>query len=194
LRAIRRAKDRDRVGELAVSSLAAFCRPLLVAALLVVRGHVAIGWLGRHRGGALDMRSIALPLDQPSSVAEAVVSGGVITRLLRDASELDRRLAAVLAEGAEGDGATEATHAASGDARVMISPISLSEGRVACVLYCQFDGSDVEPVLEPVVEAVVEPVVEPVVEGGESPGAELVENVVASMRSAFLRLIRAASR
>jgi hypothetical protein len=178
LRAIRRAKDRDRVGELAVSSLATFCRPLRVAALLVVRGHVAIGWLGRHRHGAIDMRSIALPLDQPSSVAEAVVSGEVISRLLRNASELDRRLAAVLAaEGAGGAGGDDPA-APEGDARVMISPISLSEGRVACVLYCQLDGSDVEVVIE----------------GGEPPGTELVENVVASMRSAFLRLIRAASR
>ncbi len=174
LRAIRRGKDRDKVGELAVAVLTTFCASLRVAALLVVRGNVAIGWLGRHRRGVVDMRSIALPLDQPSAVAEAVANGNVVTRLLRTSGELDRRLAAILAEESEGAGAAPDWS----DARVMISPISLSEGRVACVLYSQLDGSDVDRVME----------------GGEPPGIELVENVVASMRSAFLRLIRAASR
>lgn len=179
LRAIRRAQDRDRVGELAVTSLTAFCTPLRVAALLVVRGHVAIGWLGRHREGPLDVRSIALPLDHPSAIAEAVTRGQVVICNGREASELDRRLAVALAGeaptpaiagAAPGRGAAELA-----DVRLRISPISLSEGRVACVLYCQLDGSD----------------------GAgreEAPEAELVENVVASMRSAFLRLIRAASR
>lgn len=176
LRAIRRGKDRDKVGELAVAVLTTFCPTLRVAALLVVRGHVAIGWLGRHRRGVVDMRSIALPLDQPSAVAEAVVSGNVVTRLLRTSGELDRRLAAVLAE--ESAVASGQVPPDWHDARVMISPISLSEGRVACVLYSQLDGSDVERVMEE----------------GEAPGVELVENVVASMRSAFMRLIRAASR
>lgn len=199
LRAIRRAQDRDRVGELAVASLTAFCTPLRVAALLVVRGHVAIGWLGWHREGPLDVRAIALPLDQPSAVAEAVVSGQVVSRGSHEASELDRRLAAALggapdapATPAVPEGGVEATveGGGGGEARIMISPISLSEGRVACVLYCQLDGAEGGP--------------EDGGDGGdggaaggrgmEAPGAELVENVVASMRSAFLRLIRAASR
>lgn len=198
LRAIRRAQDRDRVGELAVTSLTAFCTPLRVAALLVVRGHVAIGWLGRHREGPLDVRAIALPLDHSSAVAEAVASGQVVSRGLRDASELDRRLAVALAgyerrgaarpEGGEGGEAATATPPVPepappdlGDVRVVISPISLSEGRVACVLYCQLDGAG-------------DAAGASAGAGEEAPGAELVENVVASMRSAFLRLIRAASR
>jgi Type II secretion system (T2SS), protein E, N-terminal domain len=174
LRAIRRAQDRDRVGELAVASLTTFCSPLRVAALLVVRGHVAIGWLGRHRGGPLDVGAIALPLDQPSAISEAVASGEGVTRLVHYASELDRRLVAALA------GTDLAEMEAGTMARIMISPISLSEGRVACVLYCQLDPDEGEAAA--------------VLRGDEAPVAELVENVVASMRSAFLRLIRAASR
>lgn len=174
LRAIRRAQDRDRVGDLAVTALTTFCSSLRVAALLVVRGHVAIGWLARHRGGPLDVRAIALPLDQPSAVAEAVGSGEGVTRLVRYASALDRRLVTALA------GADALEMEAAAMARVMISPISLSEGRVACVLYCQLDPDEGEAAA--------------VLRGDEAPVAELVENVVASMRSAFLRLIRAASR
>ncbi len=174
LRAIRRAQDRDRVGDLAVAALTTFCSSLRVAALLVVRGHVAIGWLGRHRGGPLDVQAIALPLDQPSAVAEAVGSGEGVTRLVRYASALDRRLVAALA------GADASEVEAGAMARVIISPISLSEGRVACVLYCQLDPDEGEAAA--------------VLRGDEAPVAELVENVVASMRSAFLRLIRAASR
>jgi hypothetical protein len=196
LRAIRRAQDRDRVGELAVTSLTAFCTPLRVAALLVVRGHVAIGWLGRHREGPLDVRAIALPLDHPSAVAEAVASGQVVSRSARDAGELDRRLAVALAGygrggaakagGAAGDGGAATPAIPEGpteldDVRVVISPISLSEGRVACVLYCQLDGGASGDGSGPRA-------------GDEAPGDELVENVVASMRSAFMRLIRAASR
>ena len=183
LRAIRRAQDRDRVGELAIAALTTFSSRLRVAALLVVRGHVAIGWLGRHRRGPLDVRALALPLDQPSSVAEAIERGEVIARPARRLGELDRRLAMALA--------ADAIEAELGiGAGVVISPISLSEGRVACVLYCQLDLGDshldreIDPDLDDPDPAAEE----------EAPVTELVEHVVASMRSAFLRLIRAASR
>jgi hypothetical protein len=66
---------------------------------------------------------------------------------------------------------------------VVISPISLSERRVACVLFCQFEPSSSGAVEDP---------------GADLAAAagpdELIFHVVGSMRSAFLRLIRAASR
>jgi Type II secretion system (T2SS), protein E, N-terminal domain len=170
LRAIRGAHDRDRVGDLAVSSLLAFCPGIQVCVLLVVRGQAAIGWRGGHRDGALDVRSIAVPLDQPSGIAAVVSTGEVVIREHRGDSEsdLDQRLGALLG--------------ASGGARVVISPISLSERRVACVLFCQF-----EPSPSPAAEDAAVPA------GGNGQDERIV-HVVASMRSAFLRLIRAASR
>lgn len=174
LRAIRRAQDRDRVGELAVSTLTSFCSGLRVAAVLVVRGQVLIGWRGRHREGPLDLRSIAVPLDHPSAVSEAVSTGRRVTHALEEAgADLDHRLAAAIGP--------------TGRGQVLISPISLSEGRVSCIVYCQLDAlADARDEAE-----APEP-------GGAAPepgrDAERIDSVVASMRSAFLRLIRAASR
>lgn len=160
LRAIRRAHDRDRVGELAVSALVQFCPAVEVSALLVVRGGVAIGWRGRQREGALELGALAVPLDHPSALADAVHTGAPVARALEGAvDDVDHRLAAAL-------GATSPT-------RLHLCPIALSEGKVACVLYCQVGA------LESSARAELE--------------AQLA-SVVASMRSAFLRLIRAASR
>lgn len=160
LRAIRRAHDRDRVGELAVSALIQFCPEVEVSALLVVRGGVAIGWRGRQREGALELGALAVPLDHPSALAEAVRGGAAITRALEGSTDdVDHRLAAAL-------GATLPVW-------LHLCPISLSEGKVACVLYCQARALD---------------------SGARSELEAKLANVVASMRSAFLRLIRAASR
>ena len=193
LRAIRRAHDRDRVGELAVSALTSFCPGLQVAAVLVVRGPVVIGWRGRNRDGVIDLRAIAVPLDQPSGLAEAVASGSEVERRLQEGgADLDHRLALALG--------------ALGPAQARFSPISLSEGRVACVLYCQLE---LEAAAQDDVPAAGDPraagttseagLVSAVAVGPQdgSAGSQVTEqiaNVVASMRSAFLRLIRAASR
>ncbi len=158
LRAIRRGNDRDRVGELAVAALTSFCPGVEVAALLVVRGPVLIGWLGRNRDGELDLRSLAVPLDQPSAVAKVVAGGAEVTLALEDdGAALDHQLARALGAAAPG--------------RVVMSPISLSEGKVACVVYCVVRPGDAAPALD-----------------------ERIASVVASTRTAFLRLIRAASR
>jgi hypothetical protein len=194
LRAIRRAHDRDVIGELAVTALTSFCPGLQMAALLVVRGAVAIGWRGCRRDGALDVRSIAIPLDRTGDIAIAVDTREVVLR--RDVcsgSELDRQLAVALGSVAA--------------AQVVVSPILLSEGRVACVLYCHLDPEDPLAPDDPGVHPHQGPgqlheadAAGAVIAGQEvareTVGSELVRiaSVVGSMRSAFLRLIRAASR
>jgi Type II secretion system (T2SS), protein E, N-terminal domain len=186
LRTIRRAHDRDRVGDLAVAALTRFCARLQVAALLVVRGQVAIGWLGHHREGALDIRSLAVPLDQPSAIAAAVSRGCEVRWRDGSGADIDQRLAVAL--GAAGG-------------RGVVVPISLSEGRVACLLYCKLvrdgagaAGADLDG--------------ERAAPGDRDPAGERddrddpatlatlqrIEEVAAATRSAFLRLIRAASR
>ncbi|MEZ4360220.1 MAG: hypothetical protein R3B48_08565 [Kofleriaceae bacterium] len=182
LRAIRGAHDRDRVGDLAVTALTAFCPSLQVAALLVVRGQVAIGWRGRHREGALDIRSIAVALDQPSSISEAVGQCRPVERVGDGDNEVDQRLALALSASA---------------ARVLISPISLSEGRVACVLYSALDCGAAPEDAEGAAGADGAAAAAGAGERGATPGEspiELIESVVGATRSAFLRLIRAASR
>lgn len=72
-RAIRRAKDRDKVGELAMEALLRFATACEAAVFLVIRGEAATAWKGFHRGGA-PTPELNVPLDHPGLVPRAIAS------------------------------------------------------------------------------------------------------------------------
>lgn len=102
LRAIRRCRDRDRIGALAMQCLA---RPnpaeLDAGVVFIARGAIAVGWTGFARRVEIAFDQLAVPLDQPSVLAR---EPGLVCRRLRvgddTATELDRRLLDALAPGA----------------------------------------------------------------------------------------------
>ena len=72
LRAIRRAQDRDRVGDLIIDILIHHAIPDLDAGgVFVVRGNIAVGWKGFCRGENLAIDSIAIPLEGNNIFASA---------------------------------------------------------------------------------------------------------------------------
>jgi hypothetical protein len=102
LRAIRRCRDRDRIGALAIQCLA---RPspaeLDAGVVFIARGPIAVGWTGFARRVEIAFDQLAVPLDQPSVLARE--PGLVCRRLVGGddaATELDRRLLDALAPGA----------------------------------------------------------------------------------------------
>lgn len=100
-RAIRRGTDRDKVGELIVTTLERFLLECEAAALLVVRGEVAIGWKGFCRSGAA-MPEIGVPIDQGGMVPRAMNRGATVRSPATDLGPIDQLLAESLG-GAEGD-------------------------------------------------------------------------------------------
>ncbi len=70
MRAIRRAGDRDRVGELAMEAIDRFAPTCEAAMLLVVRGEVAIGWKGFVRNDE-PPPELAVPFEDKSLIVLA---------------------------------------------------------------------------------------------------------------------------
>lgn len=70
MRAIRRAGDRDRVGELAMEAIDRFAPTCEAAMLLVVRGEVAIGWKGFVRNDE-PPPELAVPFEDQSLIVLA---------------------------------------------------------------------------------------------------------------------------
>jgi hypothetical protein len=99
VRAIRRCRDRDRIGTLAVECLARQCDGAIDAAVLfIARGPIAVVWKGFARRSDIAFDQLAVPLDQPSIVAR---DPGPVVRRLAVATDavtaLDRKLVDALA-------------------------------------------------------------------------------------------------
>ena len=94
LRAIRRCRDRERVGSLAIECLGHHAEGTIDAAVLfIVRGPVAVGWKGFATGAAVAFDQLALPLDEPSVLARDL--GNAVRRVVvadTALSPLDQKL------------------------------------------------------------------------------------------------------
>jgi hypothetical protein len=90
-RAIRRSTDRDKVADLVISAVDRFLQSCQAAAVLVVRGEVAIGWKGFSRSGAT-LPDIGVPLEQPGLVPRAIASGTTTRALATELGPIDQLL------------------------------------------------------------------------------------------------------
>ncbi|MDX2093516.1 MAG: hypothetical protein SFX73_37070 [Kofleriaceae bacterium] len=116
-RAIRRAKDRDKVAELAMAALFRFATSCEAAAFLVIRGDAATAWKGFNRSGG-PTPELGVPLDQPGLVPRAIANNASQTARASELSPIDQLLLVSLGK-------------ASGDLAVV--PVSIG-GSVMCVL------------------------------------------------------------
>ncbi|MBK9030935.1 MAG: hypothetical protein IPL61_06275 [Myxococcales bacterium] len=123
LRSIRRAPTRDRVAELVLGTLGDLPRaPLDVAALLVVRQQVAIGWKGYCPEGQAAIEALAFALSGDSAIARCYQAGRVQVTAVAAATttDVDRELWTVLG----GRPPTE----------LAIAPIAIGD-QIVCLLY-----------------------------------------------------------
>lgn len=142
LRAIRRCRDRDQIGNLAIDLLDRGSGAAVDAGVLfIARGMVAVGWKGFARGAEVAFDQLAVPLDQPSVLARG--PGAAIRRLTADsgaAEPLDARLVAAL-------GFETPTF-------IIVAPIAIND-RVIAFVYAHGRGAidAVEPLVVETAEA-----------------------------------------
>ena len=123
IRAIRRAQDRDRVGDLIIDILTHHAIPDLDAGgVFVVRGNIAVGWKGFCRGEQLAIETIAIPLEGNNIFASAhsEASPQRIETSSTTLSDVDRRFLASLG------GAVPRY--------VVVTPVAMGE-HVLCMIY-----------------------------------------------------------
>jgi hypothetical protein len=97
LRAIRRCRDREGIGALAIEVLDRGAGDAADAGVLfIARGPVAVAWRGFSRDAEVDFDQVAVPLDQPSAIARE--PGVAIRRIDADhpPTPLDERVIAAL--------------------------------------------------------------------------------------------------
>ncbi|MEZ4368613.1 MAG: hypothetical protein R2939_20385 [Kofleriaceae bacterium] len=129
LKAIRRGKDRDVVGDHIVAALRTHAEASIDSAgILVVRGAVAIGWKGFSRGADLAFETVVVPLDQPGLLAAAHKAG------VPQRTEVGKRPPAAI------DRDLFATMAGPAPAYVIVSPVKIGE-QVVCLVYAQGHGA-----------------------------------------------------
>lgn len=122
-RAIRRARGRNRVGELAIGALRRFGDGLDAAVLFVVREEVAIGWKGFARDvDDLAVDDLAVPLDAPTLLAAAAREARALLIDGAHGTDIDRRLWAALGHSDPGE--------------VAVAPVFLADHPV-CLVYGQ---------------------------------------------------------
>jgi hypothetical protein len=141
IRGMRRATDRDRVVELAISCLRdGFDRALGAGLFLLVRDETAIGWRGFATGADEDIiRQIAIPLELPSVLQLAYRTGVMACgRPPAAGGQLDGRLWALL--GAE-----------AAPAECVVAPVHV-QNRTVCLLYAH--PRNLRAIAEPVSDAV----------------------------------------
>jgi hypothetical protein len=100
-RAIRRGRNRDYVGELAIDTLERFVPSCEAGAMLVIRGGVAIAWKQFSRTG-IPSGHIAVPLDEPGLVPTAVKANIVARAAMANLHPIDEALMRSLGD-ARGD-------------------------------------------------------------------------------------------
>lgn len=125
LRAIRRARDRTRVGNLVVAALEQCWDGALTAGMILTRrNNLLLGWKGFARGQETDVvEAVAVPLEVPSVFVEPCRSGlSFFGGPPGGGSEIDRRLWRLLSAGPAGE--------------IGVHPVAVF-GRLSCVLYVQ---------------------------------------------------------
>lgn len=96
-RAIRRGSDRDKVGELVMSTIETFVPTCAAALLLVVRGELAIGWKGFSRSGAA-VPEIGVPLNEPGLVPRVAQRVQSLRSPVTDLTPIDQLLVVSLTQ------------------------------------------------------------------------------------------------
>lgn len=95
-RTIRRAADRDRVAELAMTALQRFAPGIHTLAMFILRGEVAIGWKAQYlkQDASAIAVNLVVPLDSPNVIASASIEGASAQKLRCDdfQTDIDRRL------------------------------------------------------------------------------------------------------
>ncbi|CAN5327920.1 hypothetical protein BH11MYX1_BH11MYX1_43540 [soil metagenome] len=133
---IRRSPDRDRVAELVIDALVRFAPTADAAMLFVIRGGSATGWKYFRRSSSQQQRGtqggnqgadrpeLAVPMDQPGLVPQAVTVGKTCRGAGLALGALDTRLLAELEPAfSDSDGSRE----------LAVVPIAIA-GKVMCVL------------------------------------------------------------
>jgi hypothetical protein len=89
-RAIRRGTDRDRVADLAIAALQVFAGVHTVA-LFILRGEVAIGWKAKYReqDGSDFAANLVVPIDEPNLITTVTQRGATPLFVERDHVESD---------------------------------------------------------------------------------------------------------
>jgi len=91
LAAIERAADRDRIAKLAIAAVAHLEPATEAAALLTLRGSVAVSWTSFRRDGKA-VSALALPTEPPGVVASALRTKEAARVAPGELSDLDERL------------------------------------------------------------------------------------------------------
>jgi hypothetical protein len=122
-RAIRRARTRTRIGELALGTLRHLGPGLEAGLLFVVRDEAAVGWMGFAAGvDDLAVDGLAVPLDAATVLGAAAREGRALVIDGVHGSPIDRRLWQAIGHPTPG--------------QVAVAPILLS-GTPVCLLYGQ---------------------------------------------------------
>jgi hypothetical protein len=129
-RAIRRGPDRDRVADLVIDTLQRFAPVCQAAALLVIRGEVAIAWKHFCRDGTAPPE-LAIPMDEPGLCPIAAEEGCAARAPAEVLGAIDLLLLRAL-------GAT--------DKDLLVVPIPIA-GKIMCLIAAAIDkGASIAPV------------------------------------------------
>jgi hypothetical protein len=136
LRAIKRAKHRDRIAELAIDALSRFAPTCSAAMLMILRGDTAIGWKWFTRSGHVPPE-LAVPLQQAGLVPDVIASNQTARCGCDDLGAIDLLLLRALGQG-EGD--------------LVVVPVPIA-GKVMCVLAIALEADAPATVVESVATA-----------------------------------------
>jgi hypothetical protein len=136
---VRRSPDRDRVAELVIDALLRFAPAADATMLFVIRGGSAIGWRsfcraepgteateGNDGTDGIGPAELAVPMDQPGLLPQAVSLGKTCRAGTVALGDLDAQLLAELAPPRAGAGS-------GGSRELAVVPIAIA-GKVMCVL------------------------------------------------------------
>ncbi|MBP9088055.1 MAG: hypothetical protein KBG15_18180 [Kofleriaceae bacterium] len=131
-RAIRRATDRDRVADLAMTALQRFAPGIHTLAMFILRGDVAIGWKAQYlqQDASAVAVNLVVPLDTPNVIATASSEGATAQKLRCDdlQTDIDRRLVEAFAPLAAAP-----NQAATANTYLLVAPIKIKT-TPACVM------------------------------------------------------------
>ncbi len=132
-RAIRRATDRDRVAELAMTALQCFAPGIHTLAMFILRGQVAIGWKAQYlqQDATALAVNLVVPLDTPNVIASASTESAMLQMLCCDdlQTDIDRRLVQAF----EPLTATS-SRAAAANTFILVAPIKIKTTPVCVIM------------------------------------------------------------
>lgn len=139
-RAIRRASDRDRVAELAMTALQRFAPGIHTLAMFILRGEVAIGWKAQYlqQDASAIAVNLVVPLDTPNIIASASNDGATSLILHRDElqTDIDRRLVQAFESLAAAP-----NQAATTNTYVLVAPIKIKTTPASVIIAIASDHS-----------------------------------------------------